>query len=147
MSHTYARNAIHLVFSTKGRRGVLTSEFRPKLFAYIAGICKIHDVFIHAIGGAEDHIHILIQVPPVLSLAKAVATIKSNSSRWARESGYRIAWQEGYGAFSVSASVIPSVVQYIASQEVHHRKMNFEEQFRAILRKHNIDFDPKFVFG
>lgn len=147
MSHTYAQNTIHLVFSTKERRRTLSKELQPKISAYIVGICKNHRIFVHAIGGAEDHVHMLIQIPPVLPLAKAVAAIKSNSSRWAHESGYRVAWQEGYGAFSVSASVIPSVVQYITNQEEHHRKMNFEDEFRALLKKHRLDFDSRYALG
>jgi hypothetical protein len=81
-----------------------------------------------------------------LALAKAVLTIKANSSKWAHQAGHKLAWQEGYGAFSVSASV-PAVIRYIRGQEEHHRKMNFEEEFVALLKKHNVEFDPKFVFG
>lgn len=147
MSHSYAQNTIHLVFSTKGRQRSVNEARLEKICAYICGICKNYGIFVHAIGGAEDHVHLLIQLPPILPLAKAVAVIKSNSSRWARASGYPVSWQEGYGAFSVSASVMASVAAYIANQKVHHRKVSFEDEFRAILRKHNIDFDPKFVFG
>lgn len=147
MSHTYAQNTLHLVFSTKERRRLIKETFSEKLHAYLCGICKNHGIFVCAIGGADDHVHMLVQIPPVLPLAKAVAAIKSNSSRWARESGYHVAWQEGYGAFSVSASMIPSVVQYIAKQAEHHRKMNFADEFRALLRKHDIEFGSRFVLG
>lgn len=95
----------------------------------------------------EDHIHILLQIPPVLTLSKAVATIKANSSRWAGEEGHKFAWQQGYGAFSVSASIIPVVVQYIQNQEEHHKKMDFETEFVALLKKHGVEFDPKYVLG
>jgi len=95
----------------------------------------------------EDHAHFLIQVPPVMSLAKAVATIKSNSSRWANEEGLKLAWQQGYAAFSVSASIVPAVVRYIQNQEAHHRKISFDEEFLILLRKHGVEFDPKFVLG
>jgi putative transposase len=82
MSHTYAQNVIHVVFSTKDRRKVISAEFQPKMWAYAAGICKNLGIFVHAVGGTEDHIHLLIQIPATLALAKAVSTIKSNSSRW-----------------------------------------------------------------
>jgi len=95
----------------------------------------------------EDHIHLLIQVPPTLALAKAVLAIKSNSSRWANEEGHRFAWQQGYGAFSVSASLIPVVVRYIQNQEAHHRKMAFDAEFLAMLKKHGVEFDAKFALG
>jgi len=147
MSHTYAQNVIHVVFSSKDRRKTIPADFQPKIWAYSAGICKRQEIFVHAIGGMEDHAHFLIQVPPILALAKAVATIKSNSSRWASEQGHKLAWQQGYAAFSVSASIVPTVVRYIQNQEAHHRKMSFDEEFLALLRKHGVAFDPKFVFG
>jgi REP element-mobilizing transposase RayT len=147
MSHTYAQNVIHVVFSTKDRRKSISPDFQPKVWAYSAGICEKHGIFAHAIGGVEDHAHFLIQLPPVMALAKAVATIKSNSSRWANEEGHKLAWQQGYGAFSVSASIVPAVVRYIQNQEEHHRKMSFDEEFVALLRKHGVEYDPKFVYG
>ena len=147
MSHTYVQNAIHVVFSTKDRRKTIAAEFQPKMWAYSAGICKKQGIFVHAIGGMEDHIHFLIQPPPTLALAKAVLTIKSNSSRWANEGGRILAWQQGYAAFGVSASIVPDVARYIQNQKAHHRKMSFDEEFVALLRKHGVAFDPKFVFG
>lgn len=146
MSHTYAQNVVHVVFSTKDRYRALDRDFRPKLWAYLTGICKKLDIYVHAIGGTEDHIHLLIQIPPVLTLSKAVATVKANSSRWAGEEGHKFAWQQGYGAFSVSASVIPAVIQYIRNQEEHHKKMDFKAEFVALLKKHSVDYDPKYVF-
>jgi putative transposase len=147
MSHSYAQNVVHIVFSTKERRPVFGPELRAQMWAYMAGICKNESMFVHAIGGVADHVHLLVRIPATLALAKAVATIKANSSRWAVEQGHRFAWQQGYGAFSVSASVVPTVVRYIRNQEAHHRKMNFEAEFVALLKKHGVEFDPKFVFG
>jgi len=147
MSHTYAQNVIHVVFSTKDRRKTIPAEFQPKLWAYSAGICKNQGIFVHAIGGIDDHVHFLIQLPPVMALAKALLAIKSNSSRWANDGGHRLTWQQGYAAFSVSASNAPAVVRYIQNQEAHHRKMSFDQEFLALLRKHHVEFDPKFVFG
>jgi REP element-mobilizing transposase RayT len=147
MSHTYAQNTVHLVFSTKERRKDLVNGWLPEVASYVGGICKNHGIFIHAIGGAEDHLHLLIQVPPVLPLAKAVAGIKANSSRWAHQKGRRLAWQEGYAAFSVSASIVPAVVEYIENQTKHHRKRTFRDELIALLRKHKVDFDPRYVFG
>jgi putative transposase len=147
MSHTYAQNVIHIVFSTKDGRRTISKEFQARLWAYIAGICKNHGIFVHAIGGAEDHIHLLIQIPPQLSLAKAVLAIKSNSSRWANEQGHEFGWQQGYAAFSVSASRIAEVIRYIEMQESHHRRMKFEAELVALLKKHGVEFDPRFVFG
>jgi len=147
MSHTYAQNVIHLVFSTKDRHGAIPKDFQPRLWAYAAGICKKEGIFVYTIGGMADHTHLLIQIPPVLALAKAVSVIKANSSRWAREQGHKFTWQSGYAAFSVSASIVPIVVRYIQNQEAHHRKMDFDAEFLALLKKHGVEFDPKFVFG
>jgi putative transposase len=147
MPHTYAQNIIHVVFSTKDRRKLLPKELQPRMWAYVAAICKNHQILTHAIGGSDDHIHLLIQIPPTLPVAGAVSTIKSNSSRWANEEGVNFAWQQGYAAFSVSRSNIPAVNRYIRNQEAHHKKMDFDTEFLALLKKHGVEFDPKFVFG
>jgi putative transposase len=147
VSHTYAQNVVHVVFSTKARCKAMNTDFRPQLWAYVTGICRKLDIYVHAVGGMEDHLHLLIQIPPVLPLSKVVATIKANSSRWASEEGHKFSWQQGYGAFSVSASVIPAVERYIRNQEQHHKKMDFNAEFVALLEKHGIEFDPKYVFG
>ena len=147
VSHTYAQNVVHVVFSTRDRKKVIDREFRPRLWAYIGGICANLGAYLHSVGGTEDHVHLLIQVPPVLALSKAVATIKANSSRWAGEQGHKFAWQQGYGAFGVSASVVPVVVRYIQNQEGHHKKMDFEAEFVALLKKHGVEFDSRYVFG
>ena len=146
MSHTYAQNHLHVVFSTKERRKLIDVSMQPKLWAYMAGIARNHDFLVLANGGIEDHVHLLIQLPPVLSLAKAISLLKSNSSSWMSEHGMKFAWQEGYGAFSVSASNFATVERYIANQEKHHRRRTFEDEFIALLKKHDIPFDPKYVF-
>jgi putative transposase len=147
MSHTFSQNVIHVVFSTKERRKTIPEDFQPRLWAYAAGVCQNVGVFVHAVGGTDDHIHLLIQIPTSLSLAKAVQIIKSNCSRWANDEGHKFAWQEGYGAFSVSHSLFPVAVQYIRDQKAHHKKMGFDAEFLALLKKHSIEFDPEFVFG
>lgn len=146
LSHTYAQNVLHIVFSTKERRSLIAKDFQPRMWSYIGGICKKEKIFIHAIGGMEDHIHLALQIPPMLALGKAVMTIKANSSRWASEQGLKFAWQQGYGAFSVSTSNILAVVRYIQNQEKHHRKMTYEQEFIAMLKKNRVPFDPKYVF-
>jgi putative transposase len=95
----------------------------------------------------DDHIHLLIQVPPSLAVAEAVSAIKSNSSKRANEQGRKFAWQEGYAVFSVSASLVPVVVRYMQSQESHRKKMTFDVESVAMLKKQGVEFDSKFVFG
>ncbi len=147
MSHSYSQNVVHLVFSTKGRVASISNKFQPDLWAYIAAICQREEMFVHVIGGMPDHVHLLLQIPSTMSLAKCVATIKANSSKWAGEKGHRFSWQSGYAAFSVSASVVSVVVRYIKNQAAHHKKMSFAEEFVALLKKHGVAYDPKFVLG
>ncbi len=147
MSHSYAQNLVHVIFSTKARARSISPPVRPKLHAYIVGICNKDGVLVHAIGGTDDHLHILLQLPATLSLAKTVLTLKANSSRWVRQTSRDFAWQHGYAAFSVSTSLLPTVIRYIQNQQAHHRKMSFEDEFLALLRKHGVAYDPQFVLG
>jgi putative transposase len=116
----------------------MPNEFRPRMWAYAAGICKKFDILVLAVGGMEDHIHLLVQIPPTLPVTKAVLAIKSNSSRWASDEGHKFAWQRGYGAFSVSSSIVPTVIRYIQNLETHHRRMSFNAEFLALLKKHGM---------
>ena len=144
MSHTYAHNPVHVVFSTKDRRKTVPGEMKPRLWAYIAGVCKKQKIFVHEIGGMEDHLHMLIEIPLTLSCSDALEEIKTSSSRWM---GPRFAWQRGFGLFGVSASNQDVVVRYIRNQEAHHRKMTFEDEFISLLKKHGVKYDPRYVFG
>lgn len=147
MSHSYAQNHIHLVFSTKQRQTMIPRESFRRLWSYLAGICKNHGMIAFAVGGMEDHIHVLFRLPPTMTLAKAVTLLKSNSSKWMRERGTKFAWQEGYGAFSVSSSSLQAVIDYIDTQDEHHKKLSFEQEFVVLLRKHGVKFDPRRVLG
>jgi putative transposase len=136
-----------VIFSTKDRRKTIATEFQPRLWAYLAGIAKNHGMIALAVGGTENHVHIVFHLPPALALAKALLLLKANSSKWMSERVRGFSWQEGYGAFSVSASNLDTVIRYIRNQEAHHRKITFEEEYRAILRKHGVDYEPKYAFA
>jgi putative transposase len=147
VAHSFSRNHLHVIFSTRERRKAIPSEWQPRLWSYLAGICKNHGMIALAVGGTEDHVHLLFHLPPKLALAKAVLLLKANSSKWMGEQGREFSWQEGYGAFSVSSSNLNAVVRYIQNQETHHRKISFEEEFRAILERHGVEYEPGHVFG
>jgi REP element-mobilizing transposase RayT len=126
----------------------ISEEIQPKLWAYIAGIGANLGAHVFAVGGTANHSHILLALPPTLTLASAVQKIKGSSSKWmgdSHEKSFR--WQEGYGAFSISASNLDAVIRYIDSQPEHHRKHTFEDEFRSLLIRHGIKFDERFVFG
>jgi REP-associated tyrosine transposase len=146
MAHTLSRNYVHVIFGTKDRRKTITQDLQPRLWAYLAGIGKNHDIGMLAVGGTEDHVHILLHLPPKIPLAKAVVLFKSNSSKWMNEAT-EFSWQEGYGAFSVSASNLDAVIRYVRNQRQHHRKLGFEEELRAILQKHGVAHDPRDLAG
>ena len=150
MPHTYSSLRIHVVFATKGRQKRLGVELQPKLWAYMAGIARNHEFDAIQIGGVDDHCHALILLPPAIPLAKAVQTIKGCSSKWLNETGAAgasFAWQEGYGAFSVSASQTDGVVEYIRNQTEHHKKRNCDEEFLELLRRHGVNYDPAYALG
>jgi putative transposase len=143
---SYAQNHVHLVFSTKRRLKTISEQMQARLWRYIAAICKSNAMTVFAVGGMADHIHVLFRLPPTISLVRAVTLIKSNSSKWMKETQKTFAWQEGYGAFSVSSSNLSAVIRYIDRQEFHHKKKGFEEEFIALLKKHGVDYDPKYAF-
>jgi len=144
MAHTYARNFIHCVFSTKERRLLIPSARAAELYAYLGGIARGEGFSLIAAGGTANHVHLLFTLPASCPLANAVQKLKGSSSRWMGEG---FSWQEGYGAFSVSASQIEVVKGYILNQEEHHLKRDFEQEFVTLLRNCGIEYDERYVFG
>ncbi len=148
MSHTYVSDLVHCVFSTKERRNTIQPERQADLWSYLGGIARKNGFKAIAVGGTENHIHILLSLPAIMPLAKAMQLLKGGSSKWMNDTrDTRFAWQEGYGAFTVGISQLARTVNYINSQAEHHRKHTFEEEFLAFLAKHNIEYDPKYVWG
>jgi REP element-mobilizing transposase RayT len=143
--HTLAANLVHCVFGTKDRANLVPEPER--LWQYMTGIARAKQIPLLSIGGTQNHVHLLLALPPALSLSRAMQDLKGNSSRWLAELSGRFAWQQGYGAFSVSESNRQVVIDYIANQEQHHRKWSFEQEFLTLLKKSKIEIDPKYVFG
>jgi putative transposase len=147
MSHAYARNYQHIVFSTTGRRHFLQPAVREAVVEVFKQTCRDYGVTILEIGGTVDHVHLLLNVPPKIAVANLVRALKANSSKWMNEHDHLFAWQVGYGAFSVSESNVEPVRAYICGQEKHHRKQSFDDEFMALLRKHGIEFTLGHIGG
>ena len=145
MPHALTSNLLHCVFSTKDRANTIQDP--PALGRYLGGVAREKNIPLLIAGGTDNHVHLLIALPAAMPLAKAVQELKGNSSRWLNQHGSSFAWQEGYAAFSVSASNKRAVMKYIAEQSRHHEKRSFEQEFVAMLRKSGIDYDPRFIFG
>jgi REP element-mobilizing transposase RayT len=142
--HTYTNLLTHVTFSTKERKFFITDDLRPRLFAYMGGIVReVHGTAL-AVGGTDDHVHLLLVLPPTVALSDTMRVLKTNSSRWVHETfpeRAAFAWQDGYGGFSVSESNRETVKAYIANQGAHHRRMTFKEELIALLDRHGIDYD------
>lgn len=149
MSHTYCCSLFHCVFSTKDRRKTISADVQERLWSYVGGIAREHGWKAFAIGGTEDHIHILLSLPSSMPVAKAMREIKSASSLWMHNAcgAGEFEWQEGYGAFSIGWSQVEPTVRYIAGQEEHHRKHDYQAEFIAFLKRHQIEYDPRYVLG
>ncbi|PYS70602.1 MAG: transposase [Acidobacteria bacterium] len=149
MPHSYVTNLMYCTFSTKERFPFINNELEPRLWPYIGGIARENRMKALAIGGTRDHIHALLSLPATMSFAKAVQLIKGGSSKWAHDTFVKykkFGWQEGYGAFSVSASQMSRTIAYINNQKEHHRRRTFEEEFIELLDKHGVEYDRQYVF-
>lgn len=146
---SYISSYHHCVFSTKERRPLITPELAERLWPFLGGIARQNKMKAIEVGGVEDHVHILLSLPATLSIAMAMQLIKGGSSKWVHETfpEHRLfAWQEKYGAFSVSESRKDSIIQYIKGQPEHHKKVTFQEEFVTLLVKHRIEYDDRYLW-
>jgi len=149
MAHSYTSSLFHCVFSTKGRRRLITPALQSRLWPFMGGIARENGMKAVAIGGVEDHVHLLLSLPSTLAIAKAIQLVKGGSSKWAHDTfpeHRRFGWQEGYGAFSIGVSQTDRTIAYISSQADHHRKRTFQEEMLAILKKHGIQYDERYLW-
>ncbi len=150
MANTYSALFYHFVFSTKNRTAFIRPEIEARVWEYIGGIARGNKMTAVQVGGVDDHIHALIMAPPTLAPFEITKYLKRDSSKWIHESFTDLrdfGWQDGYGAFTVSKSNVPSVASYIQNQRAHHRKQGFQDEYREFLKKHGVDFDERYVWG
>ena len=149
MPQSLAKNLLHLVYGTKHRKRWIHADVADGLWAYQAGVFKQWDSPALVIGGCEDHVHALFALSRNHPLKKIVEEVKKSSSKWIKTRRRDLAefqWQKGYAAFSVSQSNVDEVKRYIETQPVRHRKMSFQDEFRALLKRHGMEFDERYVW-
>jgi REP element-mobilizing transposase RayT len=149
MGQSLVKNYIHIIFSTKNRAPFIKAPYETELHDYLGGICGRMECQPIKIGGYTDHVHILCMLSKKVALMKLIEEVKSHSSKWVKpkdESLENFYWQDGYGAFSVNPSEIDTVIKYIASQHEHHSKKSFQDEYRAFLKKYNVEYDERYVW-
>jgi len=146
MGSTFFSLHYHFVFSTKDRRPLIHSEWRPRMHSYLGGIIRGMNGVAEIVGGVEDHVHLLTSLRPVHRIADVMRDLKKDSTNWVKENfEQQFAWQEGYAAFTVSPSATHSVKNYIANQEAHHRKYSFVDELKELLEKAGIEYEEKYL--
>ena len=149
MPQSLARILVHVVFSTKNREPVLSSGIRPLLFGYLASVGRDLGCEVFRVGGVADHVHLAIDLGRTMAIATFVQKVKQTSSAWLKEQpgGPRhFEWQVGYGSFSVGQSQLEVLLDYVANQEEHHRKVTFQDEYRALLKKYGVEADERYVW-
>jgi REP element-mobilizing transposase RayT len=150
MANTYTSLIYHVVFSTENREKWIKPSMEERVRAYLGGIAREHDMVAQQIGGIEDHVHLVLGMRASMGVSKAVQLLKGVSSKWVSEAFPALrgfAWQDGYGAFTVSKSQLATAIEYVARQREHHRARTFQEECRAMLALHEIEFDERYVWG
>lgn len=138
---------VHVVFSTKDRVPVLADAVRGDLFAYLATVARNGGCECYRVGGDADHVHLAVGLSRTITVAALIEELKTSSSQWLKTQGVTgFAWQRGYGAFSVGRSEMDRLLTYIDQQEVHHRKMDYREEFRLLLQKYGVLSDERYVW-
>jgi len=149
MANTYTSLSYHMIFSTKNREPWLVPDIEQRIWEFIGGIARTNHMIALQIGGVEDHIHALITAPPTIAPAQIAQYLKGGSSKWIHEefrSLRSFAWQDGYGAFTVSKSNIPEVIKYIQNQREHHRTKTFQEEYLCFLNKNGTEYDERYLW-
>lgn len=144
MPSAWTQNFYHTVFSTRQRARLITPELEARLYPFFGGVIRDLRCTLLAVNGTADHVHLLVRYRADLAHSTMLQQIKGRSSKWVNETFRHIGhfgWQEGYGGFTVSASRVPAVKDYVAKQKEHHRQRDFRTEFLELLRRHGLEFD------
>ena len=144
---SYTQIYLHIVFATKDRLPLISYAWEDEMYRYLGGIIRGLGGEPIEINGMTEHVHILTRLLPVRAISDIMRELKANSSRWAKKTHQpKFSWQRRYGAFSVSESLADTVQEYIRRQKLHHQKQTFEDEYREILRLHQIDFEDRYLW-
>ncbi|MFO0857295.1 MAG: IS200/IS605 family transposase [Phycisphaerales bacterium] len=149
MASTLTKILLHVTFSTKHRQPILPTHVEAELFAYIGGVCRRLDSSLLAMGGTDDHVHMLVSFGKTQTLADLMLNIKRDSSKWIKErvpSSADFAWQDGYFAFSIGESGVEALRAYIANQKIHHKSMDYKDEMREFFKKYGIEWNENYVW-
>ncbi|HSF24921.1 MAG TPA: IS200/IS605 family transposase [Blastocatellia bacterium] len=149
MANTYTQIYIHTAFAVEGRQSLIAKEHKIEIYKYITGVIHSQKQKVMAINGMPDHVHLLIGVSPDIALSDLVRDVKAASSRLINDKRWvrgHFNWQRGFGAFSCSHSQVPTVAKYIENQEHHHAKRSFRDEYVALLKKFDVEYDPAYLF-
>jgi len=149
MAGKYLCVNLHIVWSTKSRKSLIHPQWADRLYAYLGSIAKAKNAKPITVNSEPDHVHFYVSMPSTISIAELINAFKSNSTRWIRQTFPNrrwFTWQEGYAAFSVSRSQERFVIEYIRNQHEHHRRFDFQQEFLELLRRHGVEYDPRYVF-
>ena len=150
MAQTLTRILVHTVFSTKDRRNLITPAVEPDLHAYLGGICHHLESPALAIGGTENHVHLLIRLSKNIAVSDSVMALKKDSSKWIKSCAHRVArfyWQDGCGAFSIGQSQVAAVTNYIRRQKQRHKTMTFEQEIVAFAKRYGVTYDLQYLLA
>ena len=149
MSQTLTSLLVHLVFSTKNREPLITTEVEPALFAYMGGILRNHQTRLLDAGGDRDHVHLLVSQSKNIALSNLLKEVKGDSSLWIKSQGRTFRnfhWQDGYGAFSFGRNDLPALQRYVSTQKEHHRKWTFKEELIWLLDENGVEYDERYLW-
>jgi putative transposase len=144
---SFTKFTYHIIFGTKYRKPIIAADISERLYEYMGGTIRSLDGHLIEVGGIEDHIHLLANLPAKSAISDSIGQIKSASSKWMSDHAVNgFEWQKGYSAFTVSYSQIEHVARYIQNQREHHRRQTFQEEYVAFLQRHDIEYDPRYLF-